>query len=112
MVFSWWRTKSKAASGRGTRKSFAARKYTFTPALESLEERTLLTTRSWTGLGGDNLWSDASNWTNGAPQNGDNLIFNNTAGVARLTNVNDFGLTPGTTPLSLNSLSFSGDGGF
>ena len=43
---------------------------------------------TWTGGGGDNFWSDASNWSNGVPAaTGDNLIFPDAA--AQKTNDND-----------------------
>lgn len=46
------------------------------------------TTVAWTGLGGDNLWTNASNWTGAAPATGTTLIFS--TGAPQKSNVNDF----------------------
>jgi fibronectin-binding autotransporter adhesin len=67
----------------------------FRPVLEALEDRTLLSTFQWTGLGASNLWSDANNWKNlsvagqppGVPDSGDALTF--VAGQPRPTSVDD-----------------------
>ncbi len=32
-------------------------------------------TRVWTGAGATNLWSDAANWSNGVPVNGDSILL-------------------------------------
>jgi autotransporter-associated beta strand protein len=63
-------------------------------------------TRTWSGLGPDNLWSDPANWReNQAPDPGDDLFFPD--GAARMmTGTNDF--VPGT---SFNSINFSGAAG-
>lgn len=45
-------------------------------------------TVSWTGLGADNRWTTAANWTGGAPAAGDDLVF--PAGTAQRDNWNDF----------------------
>ena len=46
-------------------------------------------TRTWSGLGTNNLWMNPSNWVgNVAPNQGDDLLF--PAGAARLINTNDF----------------------
>jgi autotransporter-associated beta strand protein len=50
------------------------------------------TTLTWTGHGGDNLWSDSANWTGAAPVAGNTLDFG--AGALQRTSVNDF--APGT----------------
>src|SRR5262249_37082142 len=61
--------------------------------LEALEARAVpSTTLTWTGQGGDDLWSDADNWkhTGGpdkVPAVGDNLVF--PAGVSNLNSRND-----------------------
>src|SRR5262249_17982343 len=52
----------------------------FRPGLEGLEDRTLPSTTTWTGLGGDTNWSTAGNWNNGVPGPGDTAVFNGTAG--------------------------------
>jgi hypothetical protein len=43
-------------------------------------------TTRWIGLGGDDNFSTAGNWNNGAPVAGDTLEF---AGTTRLTPIND-----------------------
>ena len=49
----------------------------------------IIATRTWTGGGGDNLWTTGANWAGGiAPAAGDNLDF--PAGAARLESVNDY----------------------
>ncbi|MFO0822011.1 MAG: putative Ig domain-containing protein [Gemmataceae bacterium] len=54
-------------------------------------------TFAWTGAGGDDLWSNATNWSGAVPGVGATLIF--PAGASRFTSVND--LTPGTKFASL-----------
>jgi len=61
------------------------------------------TTKTWTGLGGDNKWSTAANWSPGAPVVGDDLVFPDAA--AQKVNDND---VPG---MSFNSISFTGPAG-
>jgi len=77
------------------------KRYTFT-VLSS-------TTFAWTGLGGDNMWTDAANWSGAAPAAGDALIFG--AGAAQQANVND--LAPGTEFASItfqdNSYNITGN---
>jgi autotransporter-associated beta strand protein len=55
------------------------------------------TTFAWTGAGGNDLWSNAANWSGAVPGAGATLIF--PTGASRLTSVND--LTPGTKFASL-----------
>ncbi len=58
---------------------------------------------TWSGSGGDNLWSDASNWFGpSAPGAGDALVFQ---GIAQTTTDND--LPAGT---SLNSITLASPG--
>ncbi len=45
-------------------------------------------TRTWTGVGNDNLWSNPANWGGTAPLAGDNLLF--PPGNTRLSNSNNF----------------------
>src|SRR5689334_16042231 len=47
----------------------------FRPRLEYLEARLAPATHTWTGLGGNNLWTTAKNWTGGDPVAGDSLLF-------------------------------------
>jgi autotransporter-associated beta strand protein len=69
-----------------------------------LEERAVPAALVWSGLGKDNLWSDAANWiAKAAPQAGDSLTF--PAGARQPSNVND--LADG---FALKALSFSGGG--
>src|SRR5205085_688387 len=56
----------------------------------------------WSGAGTNSLWLNPLNWIgNVAPNQGDNLSF--PAGVARLTNTNDF-----AAGSMFNSITFSG----
>ena len=50
-------------------------------AIEILESRIAPAVHTWTGLSGDNLWSNANNWSGGSPAadaSGDvDLVFPN-----------------------------------
>jgi hypothetical protein len=48
--------------------------------METLEDRSLPSSTTWTGLGADTNWSTAANWSNGVPAAGDTVVFNSTAG--------------------------------
>jgi hypothetical protein len=54
--------------------------------VEHLEDRRLLTTRTWTGNGADDLWSNAANWDGGltVPTNGDDVVIAATANSAEV----------------------------
>jgi autotransporter-associated beta strand protein len=72
--------------------------------LEALETRLAPATRTWSGLGGDNHWTDSSNWVNNkVPVAGDDLAFPSNA--QQLSNFNDF--TAGT---NFKSITFTGGG--
>lgn len=72
--------------------------------VEALEDRFLLATRTWSGLGADANWATGANWVgNIAPVAGDDLIF--PSGAARLANINNL-----AAGLSINSLAFTGGG--
>src|SRR5262249_37608682 len=62
------------------RSSLLCRSRTFQPRLEFLEDRTLLSTTKWTGLGTDTNWSTPRNWSNGVPGPGDAALFDSSAG--------------------------------
>jgi autotransporter-associated beta strand protein len=48
----------------------------YRPRIEPLEERALLSTETWTGLGAEGRWSDPANWdTLRPPTPGDDLVF-------------------------------------
>src|SRR5262245_39666310 len=73
--------------------------------VESLEQRLVLATHTWTGTV-SNLWSVAGNWTGGSPL-GDasaDLIFP-ASGASNLANNNN--LAAGTT---INSIAIQGSG--
>jgi hypothetical protein len=57
-------------SQRGSRPERRPRAVRFHPRLEALEDRTVLDTVTWTGLGGDFKWGTPTNWKNsmGLPQ--------------------------------------------
>jgi autotransporter-associated beta strand protein len=72
-------------------------------AIEMLEQRRLLSTSTWTGLGSDNNWATAANWSgNVAPNPGDSLVFSGST----QTTAND-NYPAGT---SFNSIEFSASG--
>jgi autotransporter-associated beta strand protein len=79
-----------AKAPAGHRKGRAAPKTRLTRLrLEPLEERIALATRTWTGLGADNLWTTAGNWSaNQPPQTSDDLVFQ--AGALQPANKNNF----------------------
>jgi autotransporter-associated beta strand protein len=85
------------------RSSIRRRALLFRPTVESLEERSLLSTSIWTGGGApNNSWTTAANWlANVAPSPGDDLLF--PAGPTQLSAANNF--APGTT---FHSITFSG----
>jgi fibronectin-binding autotransporter adhesin len=89
-------TNKPPASGR------RARPRPFRPRLEALEERLTPSTRTWSGAGGNNLWSTAANW-DAAPVAGDDLVF--PANAARLSNVNDTAIGR-----AFGSITFTGSG--
>lgn len=60
-------------------------------------------TRTWTGLGASNNWSDAANWDTGVPLAGDDIVF--PASASRKTNTND--LAPNT---AFTTIQFDGSG--
>jgi len=73
------------------------------PYLETLEERLVLATDSWSGAGTTAFWSNSVNWGGQAPSAGDNLVF--PTGVTRLGSTND--ITPGSSFGTLTLLGTS-----
>ncbi len=76
---------------------------------EPLERRQLLSVVTWTGLGSDNNWGTAANWsTNAAPTAGDDLVFSGSTRTATQNN-----LAAGTSFHSIefknNSFTLSGN---
>ncbi len=95
--------KSKTNSAK--RFGEATRLRTFEP----LERRQLLSVVTWTGLGSDNNWGTAANWsTNAAPTAGDDLVFSGSTRTATQNN-----LAAGTSFHSIefknNSFTLSGN---
>ena len=72
-------------------------------ALHASAPAALAASRTWTGGGSDNNWTNAANWGGTAPVAGDSLVF--PAGAARLTNTNNF---PAGTQFLLIGISGSG----
>ncbi len=62
-----------------------------------------VSTRTWTGLGVSDNWSDAGNWDTGVPVAGDSLVF--PAAASRKENTNDLAANT-----SFDSLTFDGSG--
>jgi autotransporter-associated beta strand protein len=60
-------------------------------------------TRTWTGGGGNNYWTNAANWGGTAPVSGDSLVF---AGAGYLISTNKF--AAGTT---FSNITFDGSAG-
>ncbi len=76
---------------------------------EELERRKLLAVLTWTGLGANNNWGTAANWSTGsAPVAGDDLVFSGSTRTATANN-----LTAGTSFKSIefksNNFSISGN---
>ncbi len=76
---------------------------------EPLEWRQLLSVVTWTGLGANNYWGTAANWsTNAAPVAGDDLVFSGSTRTATQNN-----LTAGTSFRSIefknNNFTISGN---
>lgn len=61
------------------------------------------TTRTWTGNGATNNWSDAGNWNSGAPVAGDSLVF--PASANRKTNTNNL-----ASNTAFDTITFNGGG--
>ncbi len=57
-------------------------------SISALSQTVQAATSTWTGLGGDALWSNAGNWSGGAPVAGSDLVFPN--GPTIKFNSNDF----------------------
>lgn len=75
----------------------------FRIAVVSAQQIIVLTEATWSGLGSNNNWSTASNWTaNRVPINTNNLIF---AGSTRLTPTNDL------SSFIANNISFAAGAG-
>jgi len=72
----------------------------FALLLVAIPGRSSAATRTWTGSNSV-LWSDAGNWSGGAPQAGDDLVFPDAASIK--SNTND--IAAGT---SFNSITFTG----
>ena len=72
--------------GRRRDRQNSARKPTppWRPALEALESRYAPAVRTWTGLGADDLWSNAANWDTGVPLDGDDVRIAATAESAEV----------------------------
>src|SRR6266496_2181163 len=95
----------RADRRKKVRSSIRRRDLLFRPTVESLEERSLLSTSIWTGGGApNNSWTTAANWVgNMAPSPGDDLVF--PAGPTQLSAANNF---PAGT--AFHSITFSGGG--
>ncbi len=79
--------------------------------VERLEDRLAPATFQWTGTAGDGKWGTGGNWSGGmAPSASSSvpcdLVFPSISGTLALTN----NIGTGTTPLKVNSISFSGSG--
>ena len=73
-------------------------------SLQALENRLTPAVRTWTGLGADDLWSNAANWDTGVPADGDDVRIPATAESAEV--LFDFSV-PGEG-VTLNNLTSDG----
>ena len=65
-----------------SRPAVRVRSISFRPRPEWMEERTLLSSVSWTGNAHDNNWDTPGNWnTNSLPGSGDDVTINTSADV-------------------------------
>jgi autotransporter-associated beta strand protein len=77
--------------------------------LESLEGRIVPTTRTWTGLGGNGLWANASNWVGSvAPAPLDDLVF--PLGASQLSNYNNYAPNTAFKTITLQGGAYSLNG--
>src|SRR5438105_392640 len=125
MFFTGWRQwlRRQSSSSRSCKRR-SGREPNARLRLELLEQRLAPATRTWSGAGVDNLWSDAKNWQGNVvpvPVQ-DSLVF--PANAAKFTSQNDFaastdfqsitftggGYTVSGNPMLLGTL-FSGNGG-
>ncbi len=105
----------KSLMGAGKRKAVRTPIRT-RPLLEHLEDRlapsvTPVPTYEWTGKGGDNLWSDGANWTNGGPAsagagNHVDLVFH-TNTLQEASSVDDIPSLPLTDSITFDANNFS-----
>ena len=72
--------------------------------LERLEDRLAPAIRTWTGLGADDLWSNAANWDTGVPVDGDDVRIAATAESAEVL----FDTSVAGTGVTINSLTSDG----
>ncbi len=87
------------------------------PRLEGLEVRIAPATDIWTGVAAQTLqdlsWSNASNWSNGAPQNGQDLVFpvsSSSSFIPTQAIVNDLtGMTFDSIEIDAPGYSITGD---
>jgi trimeric autotransporter adhesin len=108
----WGGSEGRVGNGRGRRQGRrpigrGARRRDHRPYLEALELRLNLSagTATWTGLGTDNNWMTADNWSGDvAPQSGYDLVF--PAGAAQISDSNNN--FPAST--SFNSITIESSG--
>lgn len=73
----------------------------------------MASTKTWTGGGGNNLWSNPANWDPGtAPVNGDDLVFGSPSTTNDIANLslNSISVTAGSPTLSGNTVSLGAGG--
>src|SRR5690349_16992873 len=85
-------------------------------AIELLEDRLTPATHTWTGAGGDGLWSTSGNWSDSAPSMNEDLaslVFDtNSAGFAPTTGFASTNDVSGLTNVSWSIVDSSSAGDF
>src|SRR5262245_41772833 len=71
---------SRARRNLQSRKAAKRTRRPFRPLLEVLEDRVTPATRTWTGAGANDLWSNAANWDTAVPLANDDVVIPDVAG--------------------------------
>lgn len=100
-----------ATSSTGSFSTISADAFSLTTSyIDNLTLTIAQLTNQWTGLGGNQLWSDAANWSNGIPTTGDAVVINLgaiTVNATSITNTFSSLNTASGTNLTLSSSAFT-----
>ena len=110
----WWRSilatvsKWRSASKRRGRRGQSSRQSTYRLWFEPLEDRFAPASHTWSGAGGNELWSNAQNWSvGGAPAVGEIAVTLSFPSVTNSSYKTSQDNIPG---LTINSITFTGNG--